>query len=104
MRNCDLKKKIIWVLDNSLITDSTYSSSNSSSSDSSSSSSSSDNSVKKIKKYKSKSKRKSGIDDKPSQWEIATLRKNLFEFWIILLLFTYFLILCLIIKYCEFLE
>jgi hypothetical protein len=47
-------------------TDSTCSSSNSSSSDSSSSSSSSDNSVKKIKKYKSKSKRKSVIDDKPS--------------------------------------
>jgi hypothetical protein len=38
----------------------------SSSSDSSSSSSSSDNSVKIIKKYKSKSKRKSGIYDKPS--------------------------------------
>jgi hypothetical protein len=47
-------------------TDSTCSSSNSSSSDSSSSSSSSHNSVKKIKKYKSKSMRKSGNYDKPS--------------------------------------
>jgi hypothetical protein len=61
------KNKVKKILElESSDTDSTCSSSNSSSSDSSSSSSSSDNSVKKIKKYKSKSKRKSGIYDKPS--------------------------------------
>ena len=59
------KVKKILALESS-DTDSTCSSSNSSSSDSSSSSSTSDSSVKKIKKYKSKSKRKSGIYDKPS--------------------------------------
>ena len=61
------KNKVKKILElESSDTDITCSSSNSSSSDSSSSSSSSNNSVKKIKKYKSKSQRKSGIYDKPS--------------------------------------
>ena len=63
-------KKILELESSDTNTDSTCNSNNSSSSDSSSSSSSSDNSVKKIKKYKSKSKRKSGIYDKPSD-EVA---------------------------------
>jgi hypothetical protein len=58
------KNKVKKILE--LETSDTDGTCSSSSSDSSSSSSSSDNSVKIIKKYKSKSKRKSGIYDKPS--------------------------------------